>query len=112
MGVEPTKLIAAMSGWRRRASTVSLSPFKTVKTPSGRPASVSQSAINRDAEGSRSDGFRMKQLPQASATGNIHIGTIAGIFREVAFQQLWRASREFHYLQTALNFTLCIGNYL
>ena len=28
--------------------------------------------------GSRSDGFRMNALPQASATGNIHIGTIAG----------------------------------
>ena len=30
------------------------------------------------ADGSRSDGFRMKQLPQASATGNIHIGTMQG----------------------------------
>ena len=29
-------------------------------------------------EGSRSDGFSTKLLPQASATGNIHIGTIAG----------------------------------
>ncbi len=28
--------------------------------------------------GSRSDGFRMNALPQARATGNIHIGTIAG----------------------------------
>ena len=30
------------------------------------------------AEGSRSDGLRMKVLPQAIAIGNIHIGTIAG----------------------------------
>ncbi len=30
------------------------------------------------ADGSRSDGFRMKVLPVASAIGNIHIGTIAG----------------------------------
>ena len=29
-------------------------------------------------DGSFSLGFRMKVLPQASATGNIHIGTIAG----------------------------------
>ena len=30
------------------------------------------------ASGSRSEGFRMKVLPQAIATGNIHIGTMAG----------------------------------
>ena len=29
-------------------------------------------------EGSFSDGFNIKQLPQAIATTNIHIGTIAG----------------------------------
>ena len=31
-----------------------------------------------DGEGSRSLGFRMKLLPQAIATGNIHIGTMHG----------------------------------
>ena len=30
------------------------------------------------ADGSRSDGFSTKALPQASATGNIHIGTMQG----------------------------------
>ena len=30
------------------------------------------------AEGTFSDTLRMKQLPQARATGNIHIGTMAG----------------------------------
>ena len=34
--------------------------------------------MNSGADGSRSDGYRMKQLPQASATGNIHIGTMQG----------------------------------
>ena len=34
--------------------------------------------MRSDSVGSRSDGFRMNVLPQASATGNIHIGTIAG----------------------------------
>ena len=34
--------------------------------------------MNSGADGSRSDGFRMKALPQASATGNIHIGTMQG----------------------------------
>ena len=40
IGVEPTKLTAAMPGWSRMASTASLSPCTTVKTPSGRPASL------------------------------------------------------------------------
>src|SRR3954452_4231653 len=77
-GVEPTKLTALMPGWCRMASTASLSPWTTWNTPSGRPASFSSSARIREAEGTRSDGFRMKQLPQASATGNIHIGTMTG----------------------------------
>ena len=34
--------------------------------------------MNSGADGSRSEGFRTKQLPQASATGNIHIGTMQG----------------------------------
>ncbi len=60
------------------ASTASLSPCTTLRAPSGRPASFISWASSRLAEGSRSDGFRMKVLPQASAIGNIHIGTIAG----------------------------------
>ena len=59
-------------------STASLSPWTTLKTPSGRPDCCSSSAIRIDALGSRSLGFRMKQLPQASASGAIHSGTIAG----------------------------------
>ena len=34
--------------------------------------------MNSAAEGSRSEGFRMKALPQMSAMGNIHMGTMAG----------------------------------
>ena len=67
-----------MSGCARIASTASLSPCTTLNTPSGSPASVSSSAIRSDSVGSRSDGFRMNVLPHAIATGNIHIGTIAG----------------------------------
>ena len=78
IGVEPTKLIACTSGWSSSASTVTLSPWMTLNTPSGRPACFSSLACSRDADGSRSDGLRMKVLPHASATGNIHIGTITG----------------------------------
>ena len=42
------------------------------------PASASSAASFSDADGSFSDGLRMKQLPQASATGMIHSGTISG----------------------------------
>ena len=61
-----------------KASTASLSPLTTLKTPSGRPASLSSSASRTEHEGSFSDGFKTKVFPQAIAIGNIHIGTIAG----------------------------------
>src|SRR5665811_1664736 len=78
IGVEPTKLTAAMSLWVSSASTASLSPWTTVKTPSGRPASFHICARKSDAEGSFSLGFRMKALPQAMAVAHIHRGTITG----------------------------------
>jgi hypothetical protein len=34
--------------------------------------------MRRLAEGTFSEGFKMKQLPQAMETGNIHNGTITG----------------------------------
>ena len=48
------------------------------ETPGGSPASASSCAQNMAADGSFSDGLRMKALPQAMASGYIHIGTIAG----------------------------------
>ena len=78
IGVEPTKEIAAMSEWASRASTATLSPWTTLKTPSGTPASRSSSTVSIEADGSFSDGFNTKVLPQASAGAHIHIGTIAG----------------------------------
>ena len=67
-----------MSGWSRIASTISLSPWTTLSMPSGRPASFISSARRTGTLGSRSDGLRMKALPQAIAIPNIHIGIIAG----------------------------------
>ena len=78
MGVEPTKLTARTSGWVSNPSTASLSPWSTVNTPAGNPASAQSSAIQFDADGSRSLGLRMNAFPHAIATGYIHIGTIAG----------------------------------
>ena len=78
IGVDPTNEMAATSGWSSSASTATLSPWTTLKTPSGSPASAHSSATKFDADGSRSLGLRTNVLPQAIATGYIHIGTIAG----------------------------------
>ena len=78
MGVEPTKLIAATSGLCSSASTATLSPCRTLKTPSGSPASAHSRAIQRAAEGSFSLGLRTTVLPRAIASGKNHIGTMAG----------------------------------
>ena len=78
IGVEPTKLTAAMSGCSRIRSTATLSPWTTLKQPGGRPAVASSSASSIDAEGSFSLGLSTNVLPQARALANIHIGTIAG----------------------------------
>ncbi|MCY1536809.1 hypothetical protein D9M68_722800 [compost metagenome] len=70
--------MALTSGASISASTASLSPCTTFSTPLGRPAWCSSSAISRVELGSRSEGLRMKQLPQAMASGYIHSGTMAG----------------------------------
>ena len=78
IGVEPTKLRAATSGWATRASTAILSPWTTLNTPSGRPASCQSRASISDAEGTFSLGLSTKALPQAMALAHIHSGTMAG----------------------------------
>ncbi|MNT20489.1 hypothetical protein D3C72_1557990 [compost metagenome] len=78
IGVEPTKLTALTRGSCSNVSTASLSPLTTFSTPGGRPASSASWAMNRALVGSRSEGFRTKLLPQATAIGHIHSGTMAG----------------------------------
>ena len=76
--MEPTKLIALTDAWSSSASTASLSPWRTLKTPSGRPASRHSSAIQSEADGSFSLGLSTTVLPAAMASGKNHIGTMAG----------------------------------
>ena len=93
-----------MPGWRSSASTVSRSPWSTLNAPSGKPASASHSAISSAADGSFSLGLRMNALPQASASGNIHIGTIAGKLNGViptATPSGWRSECESTPVPTA-----------
>ena len=78
MGVEPTKEIAATSGDCSRPSTASLSPWSTLNTPSGRPASRHSAASHTAALGFFSLGLRTTVLPAAIAIGKNHIGTMAG----------------------------------
>src|SRR6185295_7076651 len=78
IGVEPTKEMAFTPGCVSKPSTAVLSPCTTLNTPSGSPASLNSSAILIEADGTFSDGLRMKVLPQAMAIGNIHSGTITG----------------------------------
>ena len=66
-----------------KPSTTSLSPFTTLNTPSGNPASLNNLANNKGHDGSFSDGFSMKEFPHAIDIGNIHIGTIAGKLKGV-----------------------------
>jgi hypothetical protein len=56
----------------------SLSPLTTLRMPDGSPASIMSWPSRIGTEGSRSDGLRMKALPQAMAGANFHIGIIAG----------------------------------
>ena len=78
IGVEPTKEIDLIPGWTKSASTATLSPWTTLNTPSGKPASFKSWAINIIALGSFSEGLIITVFPQASAIGKNHIGTIAG----------------------------------
>src|ERR687885_268006 len=57
IGVEPTNETAWMPGCWRIASTATLSPCTTFNTPSGSPASWSNSAMRTEADGTFSDGF-------------------------------------------------------
>ncbi len=137
IGVEPTNDTAPMPGCARIASTASLSPCTTLKTPSGRPASLKSSAARIEAEGTFSEIFRMNVLPHAIATGYIHIGTIAGklngvmpahtptgwrtvcvstcgadVLRVLALEQVRDAAGELDHLQPALHLAHRIGQRL
>src|SRR5207302_8910445 len=77
-GDEPTNEIAFTFGWVSNASTHSRPPGTTFNTPFGKPALSNSSMINSAVSGTFSLGLRTNVFPQASASGNIHIGTIAG----------------------------------
>ena len=118
-------------------STASRSPFTTLSTPAGAPASVRSSASRIGQPGSFSEGFSTNVFPQAIAIGNIHIGTIAGklngvmpgadadrlaqrpavdaaahVVAEFALQQLRDAAGELDDLEAARDFAARIREHL
>src|SRR3954463_11977329 len=78
IGVEPTNEMDATSGCSSSPSTATLSPCRTLNTPSGRPASVKGAGSQWAADGSFSEGFSTTVLPAAIAIGKNHSGTMAG----------------------------------
>ncbi len=96
-GVEPTKLTAATCGCSRSAETATRSPWTTLRTPSGSPASLASSARRSPHEGSFSEGLRTNVFPQAIDIGNIQSGTMAGKLKGVIPTQTpsgWRMDQE------------------
>ena len=75
------------------ASTASLSPLTTLKTPLGNPASINNSANLIEQDGSFSEGFKINVFPHAIEIGNIHIGTIAGKLKGVIPAHIPRGCR-------------------
>src|SRR4051794_38447178 len=78
IGVLPTNDTASTSGCCNSALTASASPWTTLTTPSGKPASVINCASSSDAEGSFSLGLSRNVLPQATAFASIQSGTMTG----------------------------------
>src|ERR1700733_15273443 len=80
---EPTKPTAFTRGWVSNVSTVSLSPLTTLSTPGGNPALMNSSAMRIGTDGSRSEGFRIKQSRRSIAGAHFHNGIVAGKLKGV-----------------------------
>src|SRR5579859_338636 len=76
--LDPTNDTARTRGSVRSWSTVLLAPCTRFSTPGGIPACCVSSTMRAAVRGTLSEGFRIKVLPQAMASGNIHSGTIMG----------------------------------
>src|ERR1700685_2618612 len=75
---EPRKPTAFSRESVSSVPTAALSPLPTVSTPGGNPPFKNNSAMRIGADGSRSEGLRMKALPQAIAGAHFHSGIMAG----------------------------------
>src|SRR5918996_856906 len=90
-GVEPTELIASTPGCSRSASTATLSPWTTLNTPSGSPASShhSERLANR-----------------------VTVDISRHVLGELALEQVRDAAGELDHLNAAGNFAHGVGQHL
>src|SRR5207249_3868406 len=65
------------------APTSSPSPWTTLKTPAGRPASAARSASSEQESGDHSAGLRITVQPAASAGAVFHVESMNGAFQGV-----------------------------
>ena len=76
---DPTNDTPEMPGWSQIASTTSRLPLTRLMTPGGSSSSSwISSKIASWASGTCSDGLSTNVLPQATANGRNHMGTMAG----------------------------------
>ncbi len=84
IGVEPTNEIACTSGMHEQRVHRLAVAVHDVEHAVGKARLLEQlREPQRRRVGSRSEGLSTNVLPHASATGNIHIGTIAGKLKGV-----------------------------
>ena len=137
IGVEPTNDSASTSRCASSASTAILSPCTTLNTPSGKPASLSNSASRIDADGSRSDGFSTNVLPRRDrdrehparhhhreverrdASDHAErltqipvVDAAADLIGEIGLEQIRNAARELDDLDAAHHFALRVREHL
>ena len=135
IGVEPTKLTAAMSGCASSASTASLSPCTTLNTPSGRPGLLQQLgqqqrrrriALGRLQHERVAAGERHREHPHRHHRREIErrdagddaqrlaqrpvVDAAADVVGELALQQLRDAAGELDDLDAALHFALRVAD--
>ncbi|MEY4138795.1 MAG: hypothetical protein RLZZ371_977 [Pseudomonadota bacterium] len=80
--VEPVKATRSTSGWADKAAPASEpSPVTTLMTPSGTPASTSNSAMRNTVSDASSAGFMTTVQPVASAPPRIHHWLTSGPFQ-------------------------------
>ncbi|KAG1079466.1 hypothetical protein G6F40_016297 [Rhizopus arrhizus] len=79
VAVDPVKATQSTSGCRPNAwPATAPKPGTTLKTPAGMPASSASAASRMDDSEACSAGFRMTQLPAASAGATFQAAIISG----------------------------------
>ena len=137
IGVEPTKLTAAMSGCSSRRSTATLSPCTTLNTPSGRPAALQQLGQEQrrrrvllrrlqdegvaagDGVGEHPHRHHGREVERRDAgddaerlADRVHVDAARRLLAEAALQQVRDAAGELDVLEAAGHLAQRVGQHL